>query len=75
MRTELAQQFQQIEAVAEQLVKMMNDLTMTQLHLATQLTAEEKLALLLISQQRGQATSLLSGLGAINEAANNLRRE
>ncbi|MGY3961442.1 hypothetical protein [Aeromonas popoffii] len=75
MRTELAQQFQQIEAAAEQLVKMMSNLTMAQLHLAGQLTAEEKLAMLLISQQRGQAMSLLSGLGAINEAANNLRQE
>lgn len=74
MRTELAQQFQQIEAVAEQLVKMMNDLAMTSLTLEGA-TAEEKLAVLLMSQQRAPAMSLLSDLGAINAAANNPRQE
>lgn len=74
MRTELAQQFQQIEAVAEQLVKMMSDLAMTSLTLEGA-TAEEKLAILLMAQQRGPAMSLLSDLGAINQAANNLRQE
>ncbi|MCK0187883.1 hypothetical protein MWU31_21915 [Aeromonas hydrophila] len=74
MRTELAQQFQQIEAVAQQLVKMLNGLSMTSQTLEDA-TAEEKLALLLISQQRAPAMSLFSSLGAINEAANNLRQE
>lgn len=74
MRTELAQQFQQIEAVAEQLVKMMSDLAMTSLTLEGA-TAEEKLAILLMAQQRAPAMSLLSDLGAINQAANNLRQE
>lgn len=74
MRTELAQQFQQIEAVAERLVKMMNDLAMTSLTLEGA-TAEEKLAILLMAQQRAPAMSLLSDLGAINQAANNLRQE
>lgn len=74
MRTELAQQFQQIEAVAEQLVKMMNDLAMASMVLEGA-TAEEKLAMLLMSQQRAPAMSLLSDLGAINQAANNLRQE
>ncbi|HGE8241977.1 hypothetical protein LZT27_18555 [Aeromonas veronii] len=74
MRTELAQQFQQIEAVAEQLVKMMNDLAMTSLTLEGA-NAEEKLAILLMAQQRAPAMSLLSDLGAINQAANNLRQE
>lgn len=74
MRTELAQKFQQVEAVAQQLVKMMNDLAMTSLTLEGA-TAEEKLALLLISQQRAPAMSLFSDLGAINDAANNLRQE
>lgn len=74
MRTELAQQFQQIEAVAEQLVKMMNDLAMTSLTLEGA-TTEEKLAILLMAQQRAPAMSLLSDLGAINQAANNLRQE
>lgn len=74
MRTELAQQFQQIEAVAEQLVKMMNDLAMTSLTLEGA-TAEEKLAILLMAQQRAPVMSLLSDLGAINQAANNLRQE
>lgn len=72
MRAELAQQFQQIEAVAEQLVKMMNDLAMTSLTLEGA-TTEEKLAILLMAQQRAPAMSLLSDLGAINQAANNLR--
>lgn len=74
MRTELAQQLQQIEAAAEQLVKMMNDLAMTGMTLYGA-TAEEKLAMLLISQQRAPAMSILSDLGAINQAANNLRQE
>ena len=70
MRAELAQQLQQIEAVAQQLVKMMNDLAMTSLTLENA-TAEEKLALLLICQQRAPAMHLLSDIGAINQAAGN----
>ena len=73
MRTELAQQFQQIEAVAEQLVKMMNGLSMTS-HTLEDATAEEKLALLLMNQQRTPAMNLLSDISAINNAADNLRQ-
>lgn len=73
MRTELAQQFQQIEAVSLQLVKMMTDLASARVWVSS--TPEERLALLLISKQRDLAVSILNDLSAINDAANNLRQE
>lgn len=38
-------------------------------------TTEEKLALLLMNQQRTPAMNLLSDISAINNAADNLRQE
>ena len=74
MRKDLSTQFQQIQAAAEKLVTMMGNLSLTCLTLEDA-TTEEKLALLLINQQRTPAMNLLRDLSAINNAADNLREE
>lgn len=74
MREDLSTQFQQIQAAAEKLVTMMGDLSLTCLTLENT-TTEEKLALLLMNQQRTTAMNLLSDISAINNAADNLRQE
>ena len=74
MREDLSTQFQQIQAAAEKLVTMMGDLSLICLTLEN-MTTEEKLALLLMNQQRTAAMNLLSDISAINNAADNLRKE
>lgn len=74
MREDLSTQFQQIQAAAEKLVTMMGDLSLTCLTLEN-MTTEEKLALLLMNQQRTPAMNLLSDISAINNAADNLQQK